>query len=142
MRRMMVGVGLVVAGLMVLGGSLTVSRAEKTSVSIVKTSPKFGEAIPILKGLVVESVFDRPMDPSTQEDVSMDQRGAVDEKGEPIEFEGTYTWVNPTTLRFAPKGMLKPDSTYQVTVWSAKAQDGSELDTAPFRLPFRTSGAK
>jgi hypothetical protein len=108
----------------------------------VKTSPKYGETIQSLKGLVVEIVFSKPMDPATQHDVSMDQRGAVDEKGEPIEFDGTYTWVNPTTLRFAPKGTLKPDSVYQVTVWSAKAKDGSELDGVPYRLPFSTSGAK
>lgn len=142
MKRMMVGVGLVMAGLLVLGGSPTTSRAETTGVSIVKTSPKYAEALASLKGLVVEIVFDRPMDPATQDDVSMDQRGATDEKGEPIEFDGTYTWVNPTTLRFVPEGALKPNATYQVTVWSAKAKDGSELNGAPYRLPFSTAGAK
>jgi hypothetical protein len=136
------GVWLVVLGLAVLGAPAIAAADETHKVSIVKTSPKYGETIQSLKGLVVEIVFSKPMDPATQHDVSMDQRGAVDEKGEPIEFDGTYTWVNPTTLRFAPKGTLKPDSVYQVTVWSAKAKDGSALDGVPYRLPFSTSGAK
>jgi hypothetical protein len=135
-------VWLVALGLAVLGAPVIAAADETHKVSIVKTSPKYGETIPSLKGLVVEIVFSTPMDPATQNDVSMDQRGAVDERGEPIEFDGTYTWVNPTTLRFAPKGTLKPDSVYQVTVWSAKAKDGSELDGVPYRLPFSTSGAK
>jgi hypothetical protein len=136
------GVWLVVLGLAVLGAPAIAAADETHKVSIVNTSPKYGETIQSLKGLVVEIVFSKPMDPATQHDVSMDQRGAVDEKGEPIEFDGTYTWVNPTTLRFAPKGTLKPDSVYQVTVWSAKAKDGSALDGVPYRLPFSTSGAK
>jgi hypothetical protein len=116
--------------------------AESEPVKIVKTFPEYGKTIPNLNGLVVEITFDRPMDPSTQDDVTMDQRGAVNDKGEPIEFNGTYTWVTPSTLRFKPDGTLKPDSVYQVTVWSAKAKDGSELQTAPYRLPFSTTGAK
>jgi len=136
------GVWLVALGLAVLGVPAIAAADETHKVSIVKTSPKYGETIPSLKGLVVEIVFSKPMDPATQNDVSMDQRGATDERGEPIEFDGAYTWVNPTTLRFAPKGTLKPDSVYQVTVWSAKAKDGSELDGVPYRLPFSTSGAQ
>ncbi len=136
------GFWLVALGLAVLGAPSIAAADETHKVSIVKTSPKYGETIPSLKGLVVEIVFSTPMDPATQNDVSMDQRGAVDERGEPIEFDGTYTWVNPTTLRFAPKGTLKPDSVYQVTVWSAKAKDGAELEGVPFRLPFSTAGAK
>lgn len=139
MRRTAMGAALV--GLVMVGPVLLGAAGPK-GVSIVKTSPAYGEAVPKLSGLVVEIVFDRPMDPSTQDEVTMDQRGATDEKGEPIEFDGTYTWVNPSTLRFKPAGPLKPESVYQVTVWSAKAKDGTELDGAPYRLPFSTTGAK
>jgi hypothetical protein len=133
--------GLVAFGLLFLGVP-SVTEAGETNATIVKTLPKNGEAIAQLKGLAVEIVFDRPMDPATQDEVTMDQRGATDERGEPIEFEGAFSWVNPTTLQFRPKGTLKPDSVYQVTVWAGKAQDGSELDGAPYRLVFSTSGAK
>lgn len=141
MKRMGLGVAFIAAGL-VMAASAVLGAAEKKGVSIVKTSPTYGEAITRLSGLVVEITFDRPMDPATQDEVTMDQRGATDEKGEPIEFDGTYTWVNPTTLRFKPEGQLRPESVYQVTVWSAKAKDGTELDGAPYRLPFSTRGAK
>jgi hypothetical protein len=126
----------------IVGFGFVASATEPEGVQIVKTSPEYGKTIPSLNGLVVEITFDRPMDPATQDEVTMDQRGATDAKGEPIEFSGTYTWVTPSTLHFRPDGTLKPDSVYQVTVWSAKAKDGSELQTAPYRLPFSTSGAK
>lgn len=138
MKRAWVGFVAVVLAV----GALGVAGAEEKGVQIVKTYPEYGKTIPKLNDLVIEIVFDRPMDPSTQDEVSMDQRGATDENGEPIEFEGTYTWVSPTTLRFKPQGPLKPDSVYQVTVWSAKAKDGAELHGAPYRLPFSTAGAK
>lgn len=141
MKRMGLGVAFIAAGL-VMAASALLGAAEKKGVSIVKTSPTYGEAITRLSGLVVEITFDRPMDPATQDEVTMDQRGATNEKGEPIEFDGTYTWVNPTTLRFKPEGQLRPESVYQVTVWSAKAKDGTELDGAPYRLPFSTRGAQ
>ncbi len=140
MRRVLAVVGGLALGIAAFG--FVASAAEPEGVQIVKTSPEYGKAIPSLNGLVVEITFDRPMDPATQDDVTMDQRGATNAKGEPIEFNGTYTWVTPTTLRFKPDGTLKPDSVYQVTVWSAKGKDGSELQTAPYRLPFSTSGAK
>ena len=140
MKRLFVGVLAVVVGIGAFG--LTAVNAEQKGVQIVKTYPEYGKSIPKLDDLVIEIVFDRPMDPVTQDDVSMDQRGATDQNGEPIEFDGQYTWVSPTTLRFKPSGTLKPDSVYQVTVWSAKAKDGSELETAPYRLPFSTTGAK
>jgi len=130
----------VIFGMVALG--LTAAGAEEKGVQIVKTYPEYGKTIPKLNDLVIEIVFDRPMDPATQDEVSMDQRGATDHNGDPIEFDGQYTWVNPTTLRFRPEGKLKPDSVYQVTVWSAKAKDGSELESAPYRLPFSTTGAK
>lgn len=137
-----VGTGLVVIAFAVGALGLTVAGAEEKGVQIVKTYPEYGKAIPKLDDLVIEIVFDRPMDPATQDEVSMDQRGATGHDGEPIEFDGKYTWVSPTTLRFKPDGTLKPNSVYQVTVWSAKAKDGSELEGAPYRLPFSTTGAK
>ena len=140
MRRVLAVAGGVALGIAAFG--LVASATEPEGVRIVKTSPEYGKTIPSLNGLVVEITFDRPMDPATQDDVTMDQRGAMDAKGEPIEFSGTYTWVTPTTLHFRPDGTLKPDSVYQVTVWSAKAKDGTELETAPYRLPFSTAGAK
>ncbi|MFZ5862822.1 MAG: Ig-like domain-containing protein [Nitrospirota bacterium] len=140
MKRMLAVVGGVAVAIAAVGWSA--SAAEPEGVQIVKTSPEYGKTIPSLSGLVVEITFDRPMDPATQDDVTMDQRGATDANGEPIEFNGTYTWVTPSTLHFRPDGTLKPDSVYQVTVWSATAKDGSELQTAPYRLPFSTSGAK
>jgi hypothetical protein len=140
MRRVLAVVGIVVLGLGAFG--LATAAAESEGVQIVKTYPEYGKTIPSLNGLVVEITFDRPMEPATQDDVTMDQRGAMNDKGEPIEFNGTYTWVSPTTLRFKPDGTLKPDSVYQITVWSAKAKDGAELQTAPYRLPFSTTGAK
>jgi hypothetical protein len=140
MRRVLAVIGVAALGTAAFGP--VAWGAEPEPVKIVKTFPEYGKTIPNLNGLVVEITFDRPMDPATQEDVTMDQRGAVNDKGEPIEFNGTYTWVTPSTLRFKPDGTLKPDSVYQVTVWSAKAKDGTELETAPYRLPFSTTGAK
>lgn len=140
MKRVLAVAGGLAVGIAAFG--FVASAAESEGLQIVKTSPEYGKTIPSLSGLVVEITFDRPMDPSTQDDVTMDQRGATDAKGEPIEFNGTYTWVTPTTLHFKPAGTLRPDSVYQVTVWSAKAKDGAELETAPYRLPFSTSGAK
>lgn len=140
MKRVLVGMAVVVFGVGALG--LAAAAAAEKGVQIVKTYPEYGKTIPKLNDLVIEIVFDRPMDPATQDEVSMDQRGATDQNGDPIEFDGQYTWVSPTTLRFRPDGKLKPDSVYQVTVWSAKAKDGSELESAPYRLPFSTTGAK
>jgi hypothetical protein len=140
MKRVLVVMALVVFGVGMAG--LTPAGAEEKGVQIVKTYPEYGKSIPKLDDLVIEIVFDRPMEPATQDEVSMDQRGATDANGEPIEFDGQYTWVNPKTLRFRPEGKLKPNSVYQVTVWSAKAKDGSELAGAPYRLPFSTTGAK
>jgi hypothetical protein len=140
MKRVWVVFGVIAVSLGVLG--LTAAWAESEGVQIVKTYPEYGKTIPSVAGLVIEITFDRPMDPATQDEVSMDQRGATDQNGEPIEFDGTYTWASPTTLRFKPDGTLKPDSVYQVTVWSAKAKDGSELQTAPYRLPFATPTTK
>jgi len=140
MKRVWVGMAVLVLAVGALG--LAAAGAEEKGVQIVKTYPEYGKTIPKLNDLVIEIVFDRPMDPATQDEVSMDQRGATDHNGDPIEFDGQYTWVNPTTLRFRPEGKLKPDSVYQVTVWSAKAKDGSDLESAPYRLPFSTTGAK
>src|SRR3989338_6984769 len=70
------GVWLVALGLAVLGAPAIAAADETHKVTIVKTFPKYGETITSLKGLVVEIVFSTPMDPATQNDVSMDQRGA------------------------------------------------------------------
>ena len=64
------------------------SAGDSTSVKIVKTSPTYAEEINNLKTLVITIQFNREMDPVMQEDFVMDQRGATDEQGNPIEIQG------------------------------------------------------
>ena len=111
---------------------------ESAKIEIVKTSPKYGEEISLPKDLVITIQFNQEMDPSMQDDFVMDQRGVTDEHGDPVEISGQFTWVNPKTLQFKPKQSLKPNATYQVSLFSVRTKEGEEMEEVPFRLAFMT----
>lgn len=107
---------------------------------VVKTFPEYGSEIHPHSDLAIVVEFNREVDPAMTEDFVMDQRGAVDENGDPIEIPGAFTWLNAKTLQFTPKERLKPSATYQVSLYSARTPAGEEMDGLPFRLAFKTSG--
>ena len=114
------------------------SAGDSTPVKVVKTSPTYAEEINNLKGLVITIQFNREMDPAMQDDFLMDQRGAVDGQGNPVEIQGELTWPDPKTLQFKPKQTLKPNSVYQVSLFSVRAKDGEEMAGVPYRSVFTT----
>jgi len=118
------------------------SAGDLPSVKIVETSPTYAEEVNNLKGVVITIQFNREMDPTMQEDFLMDQRGATDEKGDPIEIQGELAWPDARTLRFKPKAALKPQSTYQVSLFSVTTKEGESMDQVPFRLVFTTGSGK
>jgi hypothetical protein len=116
--------------------------SESLEVEVVKTSPAYGEEVQNLKDLMITIRFNREMDPSIQEDFLLDQRGATDTQGNPVEITGQFTWPDSKTLQFKPKGALKPKSTYQISLFSVRTQDGEEMEDVPFRLVFTTGSGK
>ena len=118
------------------------SAGDPTPVKIVKTSPIYAEEITNLKGLVITIQFNREMDPAMQEDFVMDQRGATDEHGDPIEIQGELTWPNAKTLQFKPNAVLKPHATYQVSLFSVTTKEGESMDQVPYRLVFTTGAGQ
>ncbi|MBI3597130.1 MAG: Ig-like domain-containing protein [Nitrospirae bacterium] len=118
------------------------SAGDFASIKIVKTSPTDAEEINVLKDLVITIQFNRDMDPTMQEDFLMDQRDATDEQGNPIEIQGDLTWPDAKTLQFKPKTVLKPQSSYQVSLFSVLTKDGESMDQAPFRLVFTTGSGQ
>jgi len=111
---------------------------EPTHIQIVKTYPAYAEEIKNLDELVVIIQFNREMDPGMQEDFLMDQRGATDAQGNPVEISGQFIWRDSKTIEFRPKDPLKPNSTYQVSLFSIRTKDGEESEDVPFRLVFTT----
>lgn len=107
---------------------------------IVKTLPEYGSEIRAHSDFAIVIEFNRKVDPAIIEDFVMDQRGAVDENGDPIEIPGAFTWFDAKTLQFKPKERLKPSATYQVSLYSVRTPEGEEMDGLPFRLAFKTSG--
>lgn len=118
------------------------SAGDFASIKIVKTSPTDAEEINVLKDLVITIQFNRDMDPTMQEDFLMDQRDVTDEQGNPIEIQGDLTWPDAKTLQFKPKTVLKPQSSYQVSLFSVLTKDGESMDQAPFRLVFTTGSGQ
>jgi hypothetical protein len=111
---------------------------EPARIQIVKTYPDYAEEIKNLDKLVVIIQFNREMDPNMQEDFLMDQRGAIDAQGNPIEIKGQFIWRDSKTIEFKPSEALKPNSTYQVSLFSVRTKEGEESDDVPFRLVFTT----
>lgn len=114
------------------------SAGDFASIKVVKTSPTNAEEINVLKDLAITIQFNQDMDPTMQQDFLMDQRGATDEQGNPIEIQGDLSWPDPKTLQFKPKTALKPKSTYQISLYSLRSKEGETMDQAPFRLVFTT----
>lgn len=109
------------------------------SLRVVNTFPEYGSEIPPHSEFAIVIGFNREVDHAIIEDFVMDQRGAVDEDGEPIEIPGEFAWLDAKTLQFTPKERLKPAATYQVSLYSARTREGEEMDGLPFRLAFKTS---
>ena len=114
------------------------SAGDPTSVRIVSTSPTDAEEINNLKGAVITVRFNRKMNPAMQSGFVVNQSGAVDVKGNPIEIQGQLSWPDAKTLQFKPKTALKPHSTYQVNLLSAQTKEGETMEQIPFRLVFTT----
>jgi hypothetical protein len=119
-----------------------VSAGDSAAVKIEKTSPTYAEEINDLKGAVITIQFNREMDRAMQEDFLMDQRGATDEQGNPVEIQGELTWPDARTLQFKPKAALKPHATYQVSLFSVTTKEGESMEQVPFRLVFTTGSGK
>lgn len=118
------------------------SAGDPSAVRIVSTSPTDAEEINNLKGAIVTLQFNREMNPAMQAGLVMNQRGAVDVKGNPIEVQGELTWPDAKTLQFKPKKALKPHSTYQVSLLSAQSKAGERMEQIPFRLVFTTGAGR
>jgi hypothetical protein len=116
------------------------AHAQESAVRVTSTSPAYAATIDALDDIIITVHFSHAMDPSIQADFVLDQRGATDENGDPLEIPGKLTWPDAKTLQFRPTQRLRPRSTYQVTLFSLIAQDGREGD-APFRTVF-TTGAE
>lgn len=112
---------------------------EPSPIQIVKTYPVYAEEIKNLDKMVVIIQFNREMDPSMQEDFLMDQRGATDAQGNPIEIMGQFTWRDSKTIEFRPNEALRPNATYQVSLFSVRTKEGIESEDVPFRLVFTTA---
>jgi hypothetical protein len=111
---------------------------ESGPVEVTKTVPGYGEEISNPKDVVITIHFNRDMDPTMNEDIVLDQRGVTDLEGNPIQIIGKATWPNPRTLQFRPHEALKPDSTYQISLFSVRTIEGEEMESVPFRLVFTT----
>ena len=104
--------------------------------------PSYGEQVNSLTGLVVKIHFNRDIDPTIQEDFVLDQRGASDPDGNPIEIKGRLSWLDSKTLQFKAEESLKPSSTYQVNLFSVRTPEGEEMEEVPYRLVFTTADTK
>jgi hypothetical protein len=114
-----------------------VHAGEPGTIEIVKTSPAYGEEV-LNQDLVITIEFNQEMDYKMQEDFVLDQRGATDESGNPIEIKGQFSWPSPKILQFKPHKALKSHSTYQVSLFSVRTRQGKEMESVPFRLVFTT----
>lgn len=112
--------------------------SDSPEIEIVKTSPKYGAEIGNLDRLLITIVFNQEMDPELVEDFVLDQRGITDENGDPIEIPGEFTWLDPRTVQFKPNTPLKPNATYQVSLFSVRNREGEEMEGVPYRLAFMT----
>lgn len=108
------------------------------SIKVIKTFPEYGAEVDSSKSLLITIQFNREMDPSMAEDFLMDQRGITDENGDPIEISGEITWPNAKTLQFRPNHLLRPNATYQVSLFSVRTREGEEMEGIPYRLAFMT----
>jgi len=112
--------------------------SDPSGIDIVKTSPEYGSEIGDLGDLLITIEFNQKMDPTLVEDFVLDQRGITDENGDPIEISGQFTWLDPRTLQFKPNIPLKPNATYQVSLFSVRNEEGEEMEGVPYRLAFMT----
>ena len=112
--------------------------SDPSGIDIVKTSPEYGSEISDLGDLLITIEFNQEMDPTLVEDFVLDQRGITDENGDPIEIPGQFTWLDPRTLQFKPTIPLKPNATYQVSLFSVRNREGEEMEGVPYRLAFMT----
>lgn len=108
------------------------------SIRVIKTFPEYGSEVDSSQSILISIQFNREMDPNMAEDFLMDQRGITDENGDPIEILGEITWPNAKTLQFKPNQLLKPNATYQVSLFSVRTKNGEEMEGTPYRLAFMT----
>lgn len=116
----------------------TAFGSNSPEIEIVKTSPEYGAEISDLDRPLITIEFNQEMDPTLVEDFVLDQRGITDENGDPIEIPGQFTWLDPKTLQFKPNIPLRPNATYQVSLFSVRNRDGEEMEEVPYRLAFMT----
>ena len=116
----------------------TALAEDPATIEVVEISPGYAEKISNLDGLTITIRFNQEMDPTLHEDFLMDQRGAVDENGDPVEISGTFSWIDSKTLQFRPKDKLKVNALYQINLFSLRTKGGSESDDVPFRSVFQT----
>jgi hypothetical protein len=126
-------------GMVLLYGAGIVLGAEG-HLRVIKTLPEYGSEIRTNADLAIVIEFNREVDPAIIEDFVMDQRGVVDDNGDPIEVPGEFTWLNERMLQFKPKERLKSGATYQVNLYAARTPEGEEMQGLPFRLAFKTAG--
>ena len=111
-------------------------------VKVVKTTPSYASQLEVLDHVVITIEFNREMDPTIAEDAVMDQRGASDADGNAIEIKGHVEWPARRILQFKVEAPLKPLSTYQLSLFSARTLQGEEMEEVPYRLVFTTGTEK
>ena len=117
---------------------LGVSQGSASEIKILKTVPGYAEEVKDFDNLVISIQFNREMDPEITEDFLLDQRGASDAEGNPVQISGEFSWPNPKTMQFKPTDRLKPNAVYQINLFAIIAANGDELDDVPFRSVFTT----
>ena len=131
-----------VAGCALFPATNTALEDDPAMIEVVGISPGYAEKISNLKVLIVTIQFNQEMDPTIQEDFLMDQRGATDENGDPIEISGEFSWPDSRTLQFRPKDRLKPNATYQISLFSIRTKGGTESEEVPYVSVFKTVSIK
>lgn len=130
-------------GIGLIAGMTPGNRAEASEeVKIVTTVPGYAEEINNLKNLEIVLKFNKALDPEVQHEFLLDQRGVTDADGNPVQIPGKFTWPDPKTLKFQPAKPLKPNATYQVSLFGAWTKEGEEMLDVPFRLVFTTGEGK
>ena len=127
-----------IVGLVPLPVPNTALADDPATVEVVEISPGYAEKINYLNELIVTIQFNREMDPTIEEDFLMDQRGATDEYGDPIEISGKFSWPDSKTLQFRPVDKLILNATYQISLFSIRTKGGTESEEVPYRSVFRT----
>lgn len=113
-----------------------------SKIKVIHTSPINAEKLSHLDHVTVTITFNQNIDPTIQEDAVLDQRGAIDSEGNPIEVRGEISWPDPKTFKFIANEPLVPNATYQMSLFSVRTEKGEEWDEVPFRLVFTTGPEK